>query len=49
MKEAARLLCTTQKPVDEIAEACGYPAQSTFYRVFKKYYGDSPSKYRSLH
>ena len=31
------------------ASACGYPAQSTFYRVFKKYYGESPNKYRSLH
>lgn len=49
MKEAARLLCTTQQSVDEIAAECGYPAQSTFYRVFKKYYGESPSKYRSLH
>lgn len=49
MKEAARLLCTTQQSVDEIAVECGYPAQSTFYRVFKKYYGESPSKYRSLH
>lgn len=49
MKEAARLLCTTQQSVDEIAVECGYPAQSTFYRVFKKYFGESPSKYRSLH
>ena len=49
MKEAARLLCTTQDSVDAIAVACGYPAQSTFYRVFKKYYGESPNKYRSLH
>ena len=49
MKEAAKLLCTTQKSVDEIAAWCGYPAQSTFYRVFKKYFGESPSKYRSLH
>lgn len=48
MKEASRLLCATQKSVDEIAVLCGYPAQSTFYRVFKKYYGDSPNRYRSL-
>lgn len=49
MKKAAELLCTTQQSVDEIAVSCGYPAQSTFYRVFKKYYGESPSRYRSLH
>ena len=49
MKEAARLLCTTADGVDEIGAACGYPAQSTFYRVFKKYYGESPNRYRSLH
>ena len=49
MKEAAKLLCTTTESVDAVASACGYPAQSTFYRVFKKYYGESPNKYRSLH
>lgn len=49
MKEAARLLCTTTDSVDSVAAACGYTAQSTFYRVFKKYYGESPNKYRSLH
>ncbi len=49
MKEAAKLLCTTSDSVDSVAAACGYPAQSTFYRVFKKYYGESPNKYRSLH
>jgi len=49
MKEAARLLCTTAGSVDEIGAQCGYPAQSTFYRVFKKYFGESPNRYRSLH
>ncbi len=49
MKEAARLLCTTGGSVDEIGAQCGYPAQSTFYRVFKKYFGESPNRYRSLH
>lgn len=49
MKEAAKLLCTTARSVDEIGASCGYPAQSTFYRVFKKYYGESPNRYRSLH
>lgn len=49
MKESAYLLCTTEASVDEIALLCGYPAQSTFYRVFKKYYNTSPNQYRSLH
>ncbi|MBP3313871.1 MAG: helix-turn-helix domain-containing protein [Oscillospiraceae bacterium] len=49
MKAAARLLCTTAASVDEVGRDCGYPAQSTFYRVFKKFYGESPNRYRSLH
>ncbi len=49
MKAAARLLCTTSAAVDEVGRECGYPAQSTFYRVFKKFYGESPNRYRLLH
>ena len=46
MRKAAYLLTGTQKSVDEIARECGYPAESTFFRVFKKYYDCTPSRYR---
>lgn len=47
MKKAAELLCSTNISVAEIAQKCGYPAESTFYRVFKKYYGVTPFEYRT--
>ena len=47
MKRAAYLLATTQNGVTEIADQCGYQASSTFFRVFKKYYGMSPGQYRT--
>lgn len=46
MKKAGTLLCTTQLSVGEIAERCGFSAESTFYRVFKKYYDATPKQYR---
>ncbi len=46
MHKAAELLSTTDEKVLDIAQACGYPAESTFYRVFRKYYGISPTQYR---
>lgn len=46
MRKAAYLLTGTQKSIDEIAGECGYPAESTFFRVFKKHYGCTPSRYR---
>ena len=46
MKAAGRLLYATQLSVAEVAHQCGYPAESTFYRVFRKYHGISPSQYR---
>ena len=46
MRKAAELLCTTSDGVREIATACGYAAESTFYRAFKKYHGVPPAQYR---
>lgn len=48
MKQAGRLLTETEKKVGDIAEECGYPSESTFFRVFKKYYGITPAQYRKL-
>lgn len=50
MQEAARLLQQTDAPISEVAEQCGYPAISTFYRNFKKYYQMTPADYKdSVH
>ncbi len=45
MKQAALLLSTTQMTIADIMVACGYQSTSTFYRVFKKYYGVAPKQY----
>jgi len=49
MQEAARLLRDTQENIGSIAEKCGYPVESTFYRNFKKYYHMTPAEYKSAH
>lgn len=50
MQEAARLLQQTDAPISAVAEQCGYPAISTFYRNFKKYYQVTPADYKdSVH
>jgi len=46
MKKSCALLCTTQLSVEQIAEQSGFSAESTFYRVFKKYFGVTPRQYR---
>lgn len=47
MEKVGQLLIATQLSIWEIAQRCGYQSESTFYRSFKKYYGISPSDYRS--
>lgn len=46
MKEARRLLRTTNKPVTEISLECGYQNLSNFYRTYHKYYSESPTEER---
>lgn len=46
MSTAAELLCTTEKPVAEIAEAVGYGYASNFIKKFLNTYGYTPLKYR---
>ena len=46
MRKAGKLLYSTQMGVGEVAVQCGYLAESTFYRVFKKFYGVTPIQYR---
>ena len=47
MRQAARLIRLTDLSIPLIAEQCGYPVISTFYRVFKKYHGCAPAQYRN--
>lgn len=46
IQEAARLLRETDLSIQEVAEQCGYPAISTFYRNFKKHYLMTPADYK---
>ena len=46
MQKAGRLLYSSTMSVGEIGRLCGFEAESTFFRVFKKYYGMRPSEYR---
>lgn len=47
MRESARLLISTQKTIDEVAEAVGFGNRSQFYRQFDRFYGVTPSAYRA--
>ena len=49
LENAARLLKTTRKTVQEIIYACGFSSRTWFYREFQKKYGITPNEYRSLH
>lgn len=41
-----RLLMTTLSPIVEVANSVGYESEASFGRVFKKFEGISPGKYR---
>ncbi len=44
---AQNLLISTNKTIGELSEECGFQNQSSFNRVFSKYVGCSPCKFRS--
>ena len=46
MREASRLLSTTNLPVQEISRRVGYDNPLTFSKIFKSYYSASPKHYR---
>ncbi len=46
IKEAARLLSTTDKTVSEIIDELGFSGRTYFNSLFKKQYGVTPSQYR---
>lgn len=47
MKEAAKLLTTTDKTVNEISSLVGISDSNYFSKIFKKHFGESPSVYKS--
>ena len=46
MREASKMLRETDAPLKEIAARCGYPDYYYFSRIFKSYFGISPTEYR---
>lgn len=48
MHQVDILLRNSSYPVEKVAEIVGYSSLSNFYRVFNKFYGLSPAKYRSI-
>jgi len=48
LEKAKDLLISTESPVKAIAQAVGYNDAYYFSKLFKKYYGDSPCKFRSI-
>lgn len=49
MERAAELLCSTEQPVNDVCAQVGMPDAQYFSRVFKAYFGVSPSVYREQH
>jgi AraC family transcriptional regulator len=45
-EKAARLLKFSKKSISEISMECGFSSSSTLSRLFKQYFGISPSEYR---
>lgn len=46
VRNACRLLITTQRTIVDIAAACGFGDAKNFYSVFKRYMGMPPGDYR---
>lgn len=46
MKHAIELLSSTNRSIAEIASELGYSDQYCFSKAFRKYYGETPSKFR---
>ena len=44
--KASNMLIASKKPLKEIAEVCGFEDQSWFSKIFKKFTGLSPGKFR---
>ena len=49
MQRAASLLSDSDLSISAICEQVGYPSPNNFRKMFLRYYGMTPSKYRKLH
>ena len=49
LEEGLRLLTTTELPMADVANRCGYYDQSAFSRHFRKVVGSPPAAYRAAH
>ena len=48
LEKAKDLLISTESPVKAIAQSVGYSDAYYFSKLFKKYYGNSPCKFRAI-
>ncbi len=48
LKEVCKLLRNTNKPISFVATACGFEDQSSFIRLFKKEFKQTPLAYRKM-
>ncbi|MBQ4551857.1 MAG: helix-turn-helix transcriptional regulator, partial [Clostridia bacterium] len=48
-QHAARAMLESDQPLLEIAMNAGFECPRTFYRVFKQYYGVTPTQYCNAH
>lgn len=49
IEEGLRLITTSDMPLSEVANRCGYYDQSAFSRHFRRVVGSSPAAYRATH
>ncbi|RIJ45770.1 response regulator [Maribellus luteus] len=49
LQKAAKMIVSSDKPISDIAYECGFSDPSYFSTVFKRYYAQSPLKYRSVY
>lgn len=49
MEAASEFLIKTNMKIRSVGETVGYPSPEHFMRVFRKYYGMTPSTYRGTH
>ncbi|EMB6256474.1 helix-turn-helix transcriptional regulator [Serratia marcescens] len=48
LKNAAKLLATTDTPIIEISFISGFASQQAFTRRFNQYFGETPAKFRRI-
>jgi AraC-like DNA-binding protein len=49
MERARNLLAATDAPLKEVADQLGFSEPSSFHRAFKRWTGETPTRYRLSH